>query len=104
MRAAFIIAALGDDVPLHIVNAIHDLDARAYRSNEALRLNEAQTYLRLRDAVKSAGSEAAFAKKIGITRQSMSDIMNSRRPMPPSVLKAIGLREVKSRVYAPLEI
>jgi hypothetical protein len=104
MRAAFIIAALGDDVPLHIVNAIHDLDARAYRSNEPLRLNEAQTYMRLRDAVKAAGSEAAFAKRVGITRQSMSDIMNSRRPMSPAVLKMIGLREVKSRSYAPLDV
>lgn len=102
MRAAQILAAV-PDLPAEIQAAIYDLDARAYRSNSPVRLSEAQVYLRLRAAIRTSGSEAAFARRIGISRQSLSDITNAKRAMSGRVLAAIGLREVKARTYAPID-
>lgn len=105
MRAADILAALPPDLPPDVINAIYDLDARAYLSNEPMRLTEAEAFIRLHKACKSAGSDAAFARKVGIKKQSLADIMNSKRPMSPAVLDAIGLRQVRlGRVYEPKEI
>lgn len=103
MRAAEILAAVGD-VPPHVAQAIWDLDARAYGRNEPVRYNESETYMKLRAGVKAAGSETAFARKAGITKQSMSDMLSGKRPMSPRVLKVIGLRRVETKVYTLIDV
>lgn len=102
MRAAEILAVL-PDLPTEIRDAIYDLDARAYQSNAPVHLNESQTYIRLIGAIKSAGSEAAIARKAGIHRQSLADQLSGKRPLSPSVLRVIGLRRVETKAYVAID-
>lgn len=103
MRAAEILAAV-PDLPPDIARAIYDLDARAYLANDEVRYNESETYMRLLSGVKAAGSESAFARRAGIKKQSLADIMSGKRPMSPSVLRVIGLRRVETKAYAPIDL
>lgn len=103
MRAAEILAGL-DNVPPEIAVAIHDLDARAYRSNDAVTYTESETYMRLQKAIEVAGSEAAFARKAGIHRQSLADQLSGKRPMSPDVLKVIRMQRVLAKTYTDLDV
>ncbi|QYO78404.1 helix-turn-helix domain-containing protein [Devosia salina] len=49
---------------------------------------------RLRAASRKAGSDAALARQIGITRQSLADVMSGRREPGPAVLSYLRLRKV----------
>jgi transcriptional regulator with XRE-family HTH domain len=48
----------------------------------------------LRAAVKREGSQAAFAKRYGLDRGTMNSILNGKRRVNATVLKAFGLRKV----------
>ena len=48
----------------------------------------------LRAAVKREGSQAAFAKRYGLDRVSMNSMLNGKRRVSATVLKAFGLRKV----------
>jgi DNA-binding phage protein len=48
----------------------------------------------LRDEIKQAGSTTAWAKKTGIGRTMVSKVMSGRKPIPKSILKALGLKVV----------
>jgi len=48
----------------------------------------------LRAAVKREGSQAAFAKRFGVDRGTMNSILNGKRRVSATVLKAFGLRKV----------
>ena len=48
----------------------------------------------LRAAVKREGSQAAFAKRYGLDRGTMNSILNGKRRVSATVLKAFGLRKV----------
>ena len=48
----------------------------------------------LRAAVKCEGSQAAFAKRYGLDRGTMNSILNGKRRVSATVLKALGLRKV----------
>jgi hypothetical protein len=48
----------------------------------------------LRAAVKREGSQAAFAKRYGLDRATMNSILNGKRRVSATVLKAFGLRKV----------
>ena len=48
----------------------------------------------LRAAVKREGSQAAFAKRYGVDRGTMSSILNGKRRVSAPVLRAFGLRKV----------
>lgn len=50
----------------------------------------------LRKATHTAGSVAAWAKKAGVSRQYVSNILNEGTPPGEKVLSAMGLREVTS--------
>lgn len=64
-------------------------------------LTEAQAKLRLYKAVESAGSQAAFAKRHGISQQHVCDVLRCRRPLTDRLLAAVGLRRMV--VYLPLK-
>src|SRR6516164_9317759 len=48
----------------------------------------------LRAAVEREGSQAAFAKRYGLDRVSMNSMLNGKRRVSATVLKAFGLRKV----------
>jgi hypothetical protein len=48
----------------------------------------------LRAAVKREGSQAAFAKRYGLDRFTLNSVLNGKRRVNATVLKAFGLRKV----------
>lgn len=49
----------------------------------------------VRAAITLAGSQKAFADKHGINPQLLSNVLKGHKPMPPSIMDAVGLnREV----------
>ena len=48
----------------------------------------------LRPAVKREGSQAAFAKRYRVDRGTMNSILNGKRRVSATLLKAFGLRKV----------
>jgi len=44
--------------------------------------------------VKCEGSQAAFAKRYGLDRFTLNSILNGKRRVSATVLKALGLRKV----------
>ena len=48
----------------------------------------------LRAAVKREGSQTAFAKRYGLDRFTMNSILNGKRRVSATLLKAFGLRKV----------
>ena len=58
-------------------------------------------YGRLRQACRDAGSQKAWAEAHGFSATFVSDVLNARRPMPDSVVAALGLMKVT--VYRPVK-
>jgi hypothetical protein len=48
----------------------------------------------LREAVDREGSITAFAKRAGLHRVELNNILNGRRPVSRALVKALGLRKV----------
>ena len=48
----------------------------------------------LRDAVDREGSQIAFADRYGVDRANVSAVLNGRRRINGSLVKALGLRKV----------
>jgi hypothetical protein len=46
----------------------------------------------LRFEIKQAGSQMAWAKKAHVSRPNLNKILSGRKPMPPSINRALGLR------------
>lgn len=42
--------------------------------------------------IKQAGSQMAWAKKAGVDRPRLNSILNGRKPITPSIIRALGLR------------
>ncbi|MBR0651359.1 helix-turn-helix domain-containing protein [Roseomonas terrae] len=57
-------------------------------------LTAADVYGRLRAACREAGSQQAWAEKHGMSPQYVSDVLNAKRPIPDSILSALGLIRV----------
>jgi transcriptional regulator with XRE-family HTH domain len=66
-------------------------DARIFDDGEVIQL--------LRAGVEREGNQGAFAKRHGIERSYLNQILNGKRGPPRAVLDALGLR----KVYAPNE-
>lgn len=60
---------------------------------------------KLREASKKAGSDAALASAMGVTRQYLHDVMSGRKPPGPLVLAHLKLRVVSNgrTLYTPVE-
>lgn len=56
-------------------------------------------YGRLREACRKAGGQKAWAEAHGFSASFVSDVLNAKRPIPDSVLAALGL--VRVTVYRP---
>lgn len=46
----------------------------------------------LRFEVQQTGSQLAWAKKAGLDRPTLNNILNGRKPITPSIIRALGLR------------
>jgi len=53
----------------------------------------ADVYARLHREVRKAGSQRAFADKIGVSPQFLNAVLTARRSPTPSMLKAVGLKQ-----------
>jgi DNA-binding phage protein len=60
-------------------------------------LNDDEVVHLLRAAVEREGNQGAFARRYGIERTGLNQILNGKRSVTSAVLKALGLR----KVYAP---
>lgn len=52
---------------------------------------------------KDAGGQKAFAEKHGISQSFISDVLNARRDIGPSILRAIGFARVTRYVESRRE-
>lgn len=68
-------------------------------------LDAMEIHRRLSQASRKAGSDAALARQIGITRQSLADVLSGRREPGPAVLSYLHLRKVAAgrTLYTPFE-
>lgn len=58
------------------------------------RITEKDARKLLSQAIREAGSQAAFADSRGISRQYLGDILKGRRDMSGKILKALGLTKI----------
>jgi hypothetical protein len=65
-----------------------------WRADQLCVLDEDDVVRLLRAAVKREGSQAAFAKRYGLDRGTMNSILNGKRGVTATLLKAFGLRKV----------
>jgi hypothetical protein len=56
--------------------------------------DDSDAVLLLREAVDREGSITAFAKRAGLHRVELNNILNGRRPVSRALVKALGLRKV----------
>ncbi|SHK43766.1 hypothetical protein SAMN02745194_04918 [Roseomonas rosea] len=63
-------------------------------------LQEADLGPRLRAAIAAAGSQEAFARRVGVAASFISEVAGGRRNFTDRILAAMGLRKVT--VYRPL--
>lgn len=54
-------------------------------------MEEKQVRKLLRDAVKEAGNQRAYAKQIGVSPQFLSDVLKGRRGISKAIGEALGL-------------
>ncbi|GBR10519.1 hypothetical protein [Acetobacter oeni] len=64
------------------------------------RLDRVDAFRILRDAIGKYGTQRKFALAHGLREQDVSDVLCSRRPVPDSMLRAVGLRRVEYFVAA----
>lgn len=57
-------------------------------------LDQPGAYGLLRQAIAAAGSQAAYAVKVGISATFLSDALNGRKEIPVAVLTDLGLQRV----------
>ena len=63
----------------------------------ALILDDKDVVLLLKAAIEQEGSMSAFAKRYGLERTYLSQVVNGKRPVSGPLVKALGLQ----KVYAP---
>lgn len=105
MRGAEIVAAISWDQDLHpdtiaeIEQAILDLDRRAHGNGQPI-LRAMDAERRLRAFISRHTSAAAAARALGVSRGFLYDIQCGRRPIPPAIQAAIGIKRLReSELY-----
>ncbi len=58
------------------------------------RLDKSAVLDLVRSAIKTAGSQASYAKSIGFSAQYVNDVLQERRDLSESFLAALGLERV----------
>jgi transcriptional regulator with XRE-family HTH domain len=68
-------------------------------------LHALELHALLTDAVDAAGSEAALARQLGVTRQYVHAVRSGHRPPGPAILRHLGMRQVPTgrTLYTPTD-
>lgn len=53
----------------------------------------------IRATIAAAGSQAAFGRRLGLSRQAVHGVLAGHRPPPESILAACGLERVTTVTY-----
>jgi DNA-binding phage protein len=65
--------------------------------SQMLALDDKDVVLLLKAAIEREGSISAFARRHGLNRTILNQVVNRKRPVSSALVKTLGLR----RVYAP---
>ena len=83
------------EAPITLKRKITDLLASGnFGSRAGLILDDKDVLLLLRAAIKQEGGISAFAKRHGMGRSPLSSMLNGKRPVSSTLVKALGLRKV----------
>mgnify|MGYP001242953940 CR=1 FL=1 len=95
------------DGEIHTADEIRGILRRGLESlrQGPLQIDAMELHCRLCSASRKAGSDAALARQIGITRQALADVMSGRREPGPAVLTYLRLRKVATgrTLYTPVD-
>ncbi|MBJ3784502.1 helix-turn-helix domain-containing protein [Devosia sediminis] len=95
------------DGKIHTADEIRSVLRRGLESlrQGPLMLDALGVDTRLRQASRKAGSDAALARAIGISRQALADVMSGKRQPGPAVLGYLRLRKVATgrTLYTPMD-
>jgi DNA-binding phage protein len=80
--------------PITLKREITELLASGNFGSHALILDDKDVRVLLRAAIEREGSISAFARRHGLERSQLNNMLNERRPVSRPVLKALGLRKV----------
>jgi DNA-binding phage protein len=80
--------------PITLTGEITEILASGKVGSLALILDDKDVVLLLRAAVEREGSISAFAKRHGIERTNLSNVLNRKRPVSSSLVKVLGLQNV----------
>lgn len=81
-------------IPITLKGEIDALLASGKVGSHALILDDKDVILLLKAAVEKEGSVSAFAKRHGLERTNLSNMLNGKRPVSSSLVKVLGLRNV----------
>lgn len=56
-------------------------------------LSEAEVFLMIDRAIERAGSQIAFARQCGISKQTVNDMVKRRKPPSPSIVSFLALKQ-----------
>jgi DNA-binding phage protein len=83
--------------PITLTGEITEILASGKVGSLALILDDKDVVLLLRAAVEREGSISALAKRHGIERTNLSNVLNRKRPVSSSLVKVLGLQCVHSQ-------
>jgi DNA-binding phage protein len=83
--------------PITLKREVAEFLANNNVGSHAFILDDKAVVLLLRAIIKREGSISAFAKRHGMERSQLSNMLNGKRPLSRPLVKALGLR----RVFVP---
>jgi DNA-binding transcriptional regulator YdaS (Cro superfamily) len=63
-------------------------------------IDQIEVFATIKRMIDVAGSQAAFARQVGVTPQYVSSVLNAQRPASDALLAAVGLRRIVVRANA----
>ena len=83
--------------PITLKREVAEFLANDNVGSHAFILDDKDVVLLLRAIIKREGNISAFAKRHGMERSQLNNMLNAKRPLSRPLVKALGLR----RVYVP---
>jgi DNA-binding phage protein len=76
---------------------VGDLVAETKLGSQTLTLDDDEVIQLLRVAIEREGNQGAFARRHGLERTHLNQVLKRKKPLTGNILKALALR----KVYAP---
>ena len=74
--------------------SVDDIAAETKLGSQALTLNDDEVSQLLTAAVEREGNQGAFARRNGLERTYLNQVLKRKKPVGGTILKALGLRKV----------